>query len=490
MIPVLNKNQIRQADAYTIANEPITSLALMDRAVKALKKKLKYYLSPKSSCKITIVCGTGNNGGDGLVLGRILDADGYDVNIDVLSFSEKQSEEFSKNFKLLNSTNGVVIKTHTEAGTFSVSTETTHLVDAVFGVGFEGKPDKEYLEVFQKINQSQALKLSIDIPSGLSASGIAEPNEFIQADKVFTFQCPKLSLLLPKHQLDFEIIDIGLDKTFIQSLATDVFIIEATDVKLPERRKHAYKNLFGHALICAGSKGMYGAAVLSSNAALSSGSGLVTACVPSGGAQIIHHSAPELMVVEAGEDCLEWDLRSLENYNVLAVGPGIGKNTGTASWLKRILNTRTQPAVIDADALNIISEKKYFDCIKPGDVLTPHEGEFKRLVGDWMDDLEKLEKLKSFSKETGAFVVLKGAYTCVAKPDQTLYFNTTGNPAMATAGSGDVLCGIITGLIASGLEPFHAAVCGVFYHGKAGEKAAAKKKFIKASDLIKYLDFQ
>jgi ADP-dependent NAD(P)H-hydrate dehydratase / NAD(P)H-hydrate epimerase len=490
MIPVLNKNQIKQADAYTIEHEPITSLALMDRAVKALRKKLKPYLPSKSSGKISIVCGTGNNGGDGLVLGRILASDGYDVSLDILKFSEKSSNEFSENFNLLNKTNGIQIRTHTQAETFEVAAETTHLVDAIFGVGFEGKPDKNYLEVFHKINQSETFKVSIDMPSGLPANEVAETGEFIQADKVFTFQCPKLSLFLQQHQLDFELVDIGLDSGFIHSLDASEFLIESQDAVVPKRPKHAYKNIFGHALICAGSKGMYGAAVLCSNAALSSGSGLVTVCVPREGARIIHHSAPELMVVEAGEDCLEWDLGSLESYTVLAIGPGIGKNAGTASWLRRILTNRTQPAVIDADALNIISENKHFDCIKPGDVLTPHEGEFKRLVGEWKDDLEKLEKLKSFSKETGAFVVLKGAYTCIAKPDQSLYFNSTGHPAMATAGSGDVLCGMITGLIASGLEPFKAAVCGVFYHGKAGEQAAAKKKFIKASDLIKYLDFQ
>lgn len=369
------------------------------------------------------------------------------------------------------------------------------VVDSIFGTGLSRKTDGIAASVIEVINASGAKIFSVDVPSGMFCDKPnAKSDVVVHADYLFTFHAPKLAFLFPdaagyvKH---FEVLDIGLHAAFEKQLPSAHFYITEDKIRMlvKPRGKFAHKGNFGHALIAAGSFGKMGAAVLSVRAALRSGCGLVTALVPECGYEIMQTSNAEAMVEVSGEDQL-YSVPDREKFNAVGVGCGIGMTAYAVKFMSNLLHQYRMPIVLDADALNILSEhKKLLKQIPENSILTPHPGEFRRLAGDWKNDFERLEKQKMFSEEHKVIVVLKGAHTSVSTPDRKIYFNSTGNSGMAKGGSGDVLTGIITALLAQKYSSLDAALLGVFVHGFAGDIAAKKmgKTSMTASDIINAL---
>jgi NAD(P)H-hydrate epimerase len=490
MIKILNTQQIKSLDEFTIQHEPILSIDLMERACRAFTSWFTERFTALN--KIGIVCGTGNNGGDGLGVARMLSEWGYPVKVWIVRGGTAESADFKMNLERLSGKLEIAeITSSADQGLF---TDRDILIDAIFGSGLSRPAEGIYAQAIRCMNQTDALKVAIDIPSGLMADKPSS-DPIVRAHHTLTFQLPKLAFFLPEnHQYtgEWTVVDIGLDKSFLKAAETSYYYLnQKTSRKiLKPRSKFDHKGDFGHGLIVSGSYGKIGAAVLSSRAALRSGIGLLTVHIPRCGYGIIQAAVPEAMVdVDANETFFTNHLE-LDKYNVIGIGPGLGKDSETVDALRTILNDFRKPFVIDADALNIISEHpEMLKLIPAGSVLTPHPKEFERLVGKWKNDFERLDKQKKLAAELSSVVILKGAYTSLAAPDGTIYFNSTGNPGMATGGTGDVLTGVITALIAQNYSALDAARLGVFTHGLAGDIGAAEKGMISltASDVVDHL---
>ncbi len=489
---ILSAKQLYEADQITIKKGEITSLDLMERAATGCFQWIHNRLQG-DSVPIKVFCGTGNNGGDGLVIARHLKQYGYNVNTYIINCSNKRSEEFLANYDRLKEI-GVWPEMITCGSEFPEISENEMVIDAIFGLGLSRNPEGVLKETIQLINASNAYILSIDFPSGLFADKpITDLDSVVKPYHVLTFQTPKLAFLLPDNQeyiSSWEIVDIGLDREFLDEVETDFQVTYKNDV-LPiykYREKFSHKGDYGHSLIIGGSFGKIGAVSLASRAALTVGSGLVTAYVPKCAYQILQTTIPEVMVEVDAENELQF-FNSKIKATVIGIGTGMGTNTKTAEGFKQFLQENKLPLVIDADAINLLSKNKsLLKLIPENSILTPHPKEFERLVGKWRDDYEKLNKLLKLSKKHKLIIVLKGAYTAVAHQGK-VYFNTTGNPALATAGSGDVLTGIITGLIAQQYKPIEAAILGVYLHGKTADLAMKTKVYetFIASDSIDFL---
>ena len=493
---ILPVEKIREADAYTIKNEPIASIDLMERAAGKIYKWLKKRVNKKS--KIIVFAGPGNNGGDGLAVARMLSKDKYNVEVFIVKFTDKTSEDFRTNLERLREKTSVKITELTENSEeyFHVSNRDI-VIDAIFGSGLT-RPVKGFAgKMIDIINKLPGIKIAIDIPSGLFAdkTSLIEDNHIVSADYTLSFQFPKLAFLMPENDKftgDWHILDIGLHHDYINSAQTDNFFLLSEDVKplLKNRPKFSHKGTYGHALLIAGSYGKMGAAVLAAHAALRSGVGLLHVHIPKAGYQIIQTALPEAMVSLDRYENYFSQIPDLSLYNAIGIGPGLGKEKQSQMALKLLLQEYKNPIVFDADALNILSENPtWLSFVPAGSILTPHPKEFERLAGKWDNDFEKIQMQREFAKRYNIYVVLKGAYTSVCTPDGKCYFNSTGNPGMATAGSGDVLTGIITSLSAQRYTPGQAAVLGVYIHGLAGDIAAKKLGYeaMIAGDIIKYL---
>ncbi len=371
------------------------------------------------------------------------------------------------------------------------------IIDAIFGSGLT-RPVSGFIgEVIEHINAADAVTISIDIPSGLFADRHADPKEgkIIHADYTLSFQLPKLAFLLPENDSfvgEWHILDIGLHHDYINNAEVKNFLLTKRDVQttLRPRNKFAHKGTFGHALLIAGSYGKTGAAILASRACLRSGVGLLHTHIPKAGYEIMQTAVPECMLSIDRYDNYFSEVPDLGMYNAVGIGPGLGMEKQSQMALKLLIQNFSNPIVFDADALNILAENKTWLAFLPkGSILTPHPKEFERLAGKWADDYEKLQKLRDLCFKYNIYIVLKGAYTCTGTPDGMCYFNSTGNPGMATAGSGDVLTGLITGLLAQGYSPAQAATLGVYLHGLAGDLAAKKKgqEAMLAGDIIENL---
>ena len=353
-------------------------------------------------------------------------------------------------------------------------------MDGLFGSGLNRPISGKALDLVQKINKLSNLKVSIDIPSGLMGENNSSNNSsgIIKANNTYSFQFPKLSFLFPENQQyvgKWEVLDIGLHKKKITETSTNWYITESHEVAsmiLP-RGKFSHKGTYGHALLIAGSYGKMGAAILASKGCLRSGAGLLTVHVPKNSQGIIHTAIPEAMVEIDSSEQKFTELCDLSAYSAIGIGPGIGTCSEVENAFAILLeNIKEQRVVIDADAINLISKnKKLLEKLPPKSILTPHTKEFERLCGTWNNDFQRLEKAIDFCIKHEVILVLKGAYTTIILPDGTCKFNPTGNPGMATAGSGDVLTGIILGLVTRGLSPENAAIAGVYLHGLAGDIA-------------------
>ncbi len=490
MLPVINTKQIRELDAHTIEHEPISSIDLMERASREF---VHWFVQRVALTKrIGIVCGTGNNGGDGLAVARMLLEWGYNVRVWIVKGLVPQSEDFKVNLgRLKNKTEVFEIVTESDQGLFA---DRDVIVDAIFGSGLSRPVEGIYGQAIRCINASNARIIAIDIPSGLSADG-PSGGEIVRANHTVTFQCPKLAFFFPQsfqYTGEFTSIDIGLNKQKFKSFETDHFLVTQQDIRkwLKPRQKFDHKGTYGHGLIVAGSFGKMGAAVLSSRAALRSGIGLLTVHVPKCGYEIMQTSVPEAMALVDTVESHFSQVGDLEKFSTIGIGPGLGKEPQSAAGLKNIFTAYRKPMVIDADALNMLAaDRELLRLIPEGSILTPHPKEFERLAGTWKDDFERLEKVKALSRETKSVIVLKGAFTTIAEPGGKVYFNPTGNPGMASGGMGDVLTGILTGYLAQFYTPVEAAIIGVYLHGLAGDLAAIEmgKAGLIASDLVEFL---
>ncbi len=486
---ILSAEETRKADAFTIENEPVKSIDLMERAAKAFVKIFIKKYSPAHP--VLVVCGTGNNGGDGMAVSRILIKKGYKVGTVALNYKKgKGSDDFITNNKRLSKL--IKIKAIKRSDDMPPISPDHVVIDAIFGSGLSRPVEGLYAEIIGIINQSSSRIVSIDIASGLFADQPVTEGAIIEPELTITFQMPKVAFFIPENEKytgQFIVADIGLDKNFINACEDSNFFTdkEALTGKMLSRNAFSHKGNFGKALLISGGKGKMGAAVLGARACLRSGAGLVTVHVPACGYEIIQSAIPEAMAsVDQNMDCIT-DVPGIESYDAVGAGPGLGLGQETVAMIKKLIENYDGPIVFDADALNIFGKNKsLLRKLPPKSILTPHLKEFERMAGSCNTHFDRLEKQKAFSKKHNVIVVLKGAYTAVTNTEGQTFFNSTGNPGMATGGSGDVLTGMISGLLAQAYSPEDAALLGVFIHGLAGDLAAKKtgQEGMIAGDII------
>lgn len=489
---IFSTEQIRKADAYTIENEPVSSIDLMERAANQLYQWIIKKVDNTHPFKIFV--GLGNNGGDGLVLARLLLKKDYLVDVYVIRYSDSSSNDFQVNYKrLADIDKSTLIEIKTKKDFPNIEPDDI-VVDAIFGSGLTRPVTGFIADAIHFINQSNAVKIAIDIPSGLFADDYSDAKKgaIINADYTLSFQFPKLAFLQPDNDQflgQWKILDIGLMAEYINNTSTTNFFMKNRDIipMLKSRNKFSHKGTFGHALLIAGGYGKIGAAVLASKSCLRSGVGLLHTHIPKVAMQIMQTATPETMLsIDRYENYFS-EIPDLKPFAAIGIGPGLGMEQQSQMALKLLIQEFQCPIVFDADALNILAENKtWLSFIPKGSILTPHPKEFERLVGKWSNDFQKLQYLKDFSYKYGVYTVLKGAHTVTCFPDGKFYFNSSGNPGMATAGSGDVLTGIITGLLAQRYSPGIAAVVGVYIHGLAGDMVAKKlgQEAMIAGDII------
>jgi hydroxyethylthiazole kinase-like uncharacterized protein yjeF len=475
MLPLLTAKQIREADAYTIAHEPISSIKLMGRAAKAFVGWFVNHF-PDKKAAITIYCGTGNNGGDGLAIACILYEHKYTgIAVKVARFSDKASDDFNANFDRVKRL-GISLKELT-ANTDLPAEESTIIIDALLGSGLNKPLTGDYKKLAEYINSLHTTVVAVDIPTGFYTDGEIDPEAIvIKADLVITFQQPKINFLLPEsapHIKCWEAVNIGIDEGFVRSLDSPYQFIEEKDIKAILKPRHNFSNkgTYGHALIVAGQAKTMGAALLSASACVYAGAGLTTACVPESGLTALNTYQPEVMAVvrKAGElPDVDWD-----QFTTIGMGPGLGKDKDALELLNTLFDNYNKPVVIDADALNLLAANPAtWKKVPEGSILTPHMKEFDRLFGKSNNWWQRLQNCLKRAKEHKIYIVLKNDYTMVATPEGKVYFNSTSNAAMATGGMGDILTGIITSLLAQKYSPEEACIAGVYIHGKAGDELA------------------
>lgn len=490
---ILSAQQTQALDQATMEREPIRSLDLMERASLAFSHEFeKYY--PDRDKPVCILAGTGNNGGDGLAVARLLHHAGYEVTVWLAKVSDQGSPDFQANLKRLPRWNAVrVIPLEKESPLPEVPNGAV-IIDGLFGSGLNRPVDGYWAEVLNHLNGMPARRVAIDIPSGVFADQPSEGVSF-RADRTITFECPKLAFFLPENEDrigEWTVVPIGLHGPTLAEIETPYFFTNEQNAAAQwrPRKRFAHKGTQGHALMICGSYGMIGAAILSVRSCLRSGPGLVTAHLPTCGYQIMQSSVPEAIV---SLDCHRYywsEVPDTRPYAAIGIGCGIGQKATTSEALMQLLQNTDTALVLDADALNLIAQHKdWMNYIPSGSILTPHPGEFGRLAGSFYHHLDRLKYLRELARNKKCTFVLKGALTAVALPSGEVHFNGSGNPGMATAGSGDVLTGLLTGLLAQGYAPETAALLGVYLHGLAGDLAARDlgHEALIASDLVRYL---
>ena len=472
---IFTGEQIKLIDKYTIENEPVSSPDLMERAAGKLFSWIAGRYS--RSDRFFIFAGPGNNGGDGLALAAILSSHGYKAEVFYISFTEHESDDWKIKRRRLEDYKDVPFHTVTDPVQFPVTTGGNIIVDAIFGSGLNRPADGLAGEIIKLINRSESTVLSIDIPSGLFSEDNSRnnPDAIVEADHTLSFQFPKLAFMFAdNHRFtgEWHLLDIGLHLDAINNTFTPYSLLEESDISrmLKKRGRFDHKGCFGHGLLIAGSGNKTGAAILAAKGALKSGIGLLTCHLPEKRVNAFISVVPETMVQSDIDGELITSVTGYNEFSAVAAGPGIGTSEKTASVIKALLLNCYRPLVLDADALNIIAlNREFLEMIPSGTILTPHPREFERIAGEAGDGYTRLKMQRNFSAEHQCIVVLKGAYTSVTMPDGRVYFNSTGNPGMATAGSGDVLTGIILSLLSQGYMPGDAAIAGVFLHGLAGD---------------------
>lgn len=483
---IFDTKNIREADKITISNQNITSYQLMERAGREAFLWIKKHFADKETT-FHVFCGRGNNGGDGLVIARLLYQDGYPLKIDVINDTGNPTPDFETALQELQKAG---IPTNGEQN-YQYEDGKLIYIDALFGIGLNRPMEGDAARTAEKINSSKAKIIAIDMPSG---TYMDKPTDFaVESDIVLTFQFPKLALYLAsnyKFVNRVEVLDIGLDKDFINNTPSNYYFTNTAQIATRYNRvkPHAHKGTQGHALVIGGSYGKIGAVCLAAKAALKSGCGLVTAYVPKCGYTVVQTSFPEAMVLTDGNEhitTINFDIHP----KAIGLGPGIGLHPETQAAIAAFVKKQTVPMVIDADALNILSlNKDVLQHLAEDTILTPHPKELERLIGAWEDDFDKLNKMLEFSKAYNCVLVAKDAHTMVVYKEN-IYINSTGNAALATGGTGDVLLGIITGLLTQGYTAVNAAVFGVYLHGLTADIAIPDTgiQAFTASDILHYL---
>lgn len=480
---VFNAEKIKQVDEFTIKNEPISSVLLMERAATACANWI--FMHCKNHTKFALFCGNGNNGGDGFAIARMLYLKGFDVDVFVNSLNPKYSDDALINYDRIKEISGISVKDFEEINHIQFCSKTI-IIDALFGTGLSRNLDEIYLKLINQLNDLDQIKISIDVPSGLFPDSVLEENQPVfKADYTLSFQFWKRSFLHPetgKFTGKVTVLDIDLNKEFISETSTDYFVIDDEIIKsiFQPRADFVHKGTYGKTVIVAGSYGKMGAAVLATKAALKTGSGLTFVLSSNCGYEILQTSCPEAQFISGGEKNIEEI--EIQKNSVYGIGPGLGTDALTEKALLKFLKQTSNPLLLDADALNIIAKnKENGQFIQKNSIITPHPKEFERLFGSTQNSFERLELARIKAKELQIFIVLKDHHTQIINPMGQVYYNITGNSGLAKGGSGDVLTGIITSLLSQNYSPQEACILGVWLHGKAADFAA--EKFSKESML-------
>lgn len=489
---ILTCTQQKEADAYTIANNNILSINLMEKAASLIADEISKRWD--RSHRIVVFAGAGNNGGDALAVARLLFSKSYPVEIYLFNIKGTISEDCMTNIQRLQQCGFTDYHEISNAFEPPKLTAEDVVVDGLFGSGLNKPLSGGFASVVKYINASNAQVVSIDLPSGLMGEDNSNNlrTNIIRADLTLSIQLPKLAFLFPENEDivgEWKTLDIGISQEFIAQADTPYIITEASEMSqlIKPRKRFAFKNNFGHALLIAGSSGMAGASILAARACLRSGVGLLTIHTPVCNHDILQTAVPEAMVQNDVHELYFAEPVDLDNYQAIAIGPGIGQEEETALATFDQLADCYIPAVLDADAINILSShRNYLNRLPRRSILTPHIGELERLIGRCNDSFDRLTKAKELAAYLQCYIVLKGAYSTVITPEGKFYFNPTGNPGMATGGSGDVLTGIILALLAQGHSQENAARLGTFVHGLAGDIACRRTGEISltASDII------
>ena len=490
-IPILSSEKIRALDQYTIENEPINSIDLMERASKAF---VAWFVKAYNMSRLVkVFCGTGNNGGDGLAISRLLLDYGYSVQAFYIGNAETGSEDFKINReRLIKMIDVINIKTESD---FPEIENDNIVIDGIFGSGLSRPVVGIFGELIEYLNRKEsAAKIAIDIPSGLFDHVHSSDGAIFMANHTISFQVPKLAFFMPQNDQycgHIELVDIGLHQQYLSTIEEKYYLVDRFMIKhlIKKRPRFMHKGLAGKCLIVSGSEGKMGAVVLATRACMRAGAGLVTAGIPKIGLNILQTAVPEAMVDPIGNDLISL-VPKIVQYDAIGIGPGMGTHDETQIVLKQIIDSAEVPLVIDADALNIISTNlDWLELLPRHSILTPHPGEFKRLVGEWENDFDRLNKQVEFSIKYAVVILLKGAFSSISTPEGHVYFNPTGNPGMATGGSGDVLTGIITSLMGQGYNSVESSLIGGYLHGLSGDLYVEvySEEGILAGDLIDWI---
>jgi NAD(P)H-hydrate epimerase len=475
MLPLLTTAQIREADVYTIAHEPIASIDLMERASKAF---VAWFIDhfPEKDKTISVFCGTGNNGGDGLAIASMLHEHQYNrIEVVVARFSDRSTEDFNTNLARVKEM-GLPLA-EISSGQQLAPIESELLIVALLGTGLNKPLEGDFKRLVEHINSQHKTVVAVDVPAGLFSDGEMPKNAVVlKTDLVITFQQPKINFLLPEsgpYIKCWEAVNIGLNEDFIRSLNSPYQAVEEKDIRQMLRPRHRFSNkgTYGHALIVAGQPETMGAALLCASACVYGGSGLTTACVPQSGLLSLNAYMPEVMaIVREGERLPEINYG---NFNALAIGPGLGQDKQAVKLLTGAVVNYRGPIVFDADALNLLAANyELWRSVPENSILTPHMKEFDRLFGDHENWWQRIQTGIQKAKEHSIFILLKNDYTIIMTPAGDVYFNTTSNAAMAVGGMGDVLTGIVASLLAQKYTPEQACILGAYLHGKAGDDLA------------------
>jgi hydroxyethylthiazole kinase-like uncharacterized protein yjeF len=488
---ILTAKQIHDWDSYTIRIKPIQSLDLMETAASRCLQWLTQ--NGFQQQPFYIFCGKGNNGGDGLALARMLALKGAKVTVFIIEMGQVGTGDFQANLTALHQTD-VLINYIQSADHFPVIPKTQLVIDALFGTGLNRPLQGLPAALVMHINTFDNPVIAIDIPSGLLADRSSKGFAIIKARYTLSFQCLKMAFLMAENEVytgHVQVLDIGLLNSYLSEISYEALLVEEEIIKAMYRPRQAFshKGNFGYAALVAGSYGFMGAATLAANACLRAGVGKLTCHIPACGYIIMQLAAPEAMSRTEGEQHIE-TLSVNDKYNAVGIGPGIGMHESHPHLLKTFFTEYKKPVVIDADALNVLATRpELLDLVTPFSILTPHPAEFDRLFGPSSNDFDRMQLARDKAKALQLIIVLKGHRTLIAMPGGNCFFNGTGNPGMATGGSGDVLTGILTGLLAQQYPPEQAALLGVYLHGLAGDYAANKntEEAMLAGDICLHL---
>lgn len=493
---ILSASQTRKVDEATLWARTIYSIDLMEQAARTFTE---WFVNafPNTEQPVLVVCGPGKNGGDGLAIARMLSERFYNVQVWICNFIV-MNRDTEYNLERLQLRRVVNIKYLSRIyprpySELDIDSDAI-VIDAVFGTGLNKPLDRRYAQLIERINKHTGSRVAVDIPSGLYADKPTTGLSFM-ATHTLSFEFPKLAFLIPENCERvglWSFASIGLDEAAIEAIGSPWNYqtpAEATALIRP-RPKYGHKGSFGHALLVAGSYGKNGAALLGARACLRSGCGLLTVHVPRCAYEIMQIGFPEAMVSVDEHQYVFTQVLNLKPYAAIGVGPGLGTTPLSGEGLRQLLQQTKVPLVLDADALNLLAiHPDWLETIPPGSILTPHPGEFARLFGETNNHFERLERLRAAAQTHQCVLLLKGAHTAIALPNGQVYFNCSGNAGMATAGSGDVLTGILLSLLTQGYPADQAARLGVYLHGRAGDLAASDtcQESLIASDLIDHL---